>query len=305
LVAVSEDSGCVAVRRFGYSDMHRVPLVCAARLTRRGCPSRVGGLLRLVGSSGLAGWWTHGWPEVAVHWSDSDWGSLLVGRPGRRPLPEGVAGLAAPLWGAVGPVRDVVSDRVRYRVAEEEAARRCGRQCPPRGGRGLSGSVPVTHGPPSGEWRRCGRCSPKGGQRVLSVPEPGWKDQRVRSSTSVGCRAPVVTWRVRLGLRGRSSLRRGPAKVGCTAWKTHAASVDHAADCPAPASYRDWAWHCLDVALPPADRPSGSSVFTRLCGTPAPTEWRVDLTVAVAAQPTACCVGHTRADARLLGPTRC
>ena len=228
--------------------------VCGGTPDRPGVSVSVGGVVLAQRVGWLAGLVAQMANQVVGgHWSDADLAVLAggVGADGRRLPVNGWMALRRLGWTAVAPGGVVVSDRVR-RIAEEEAARVL------RAGvyrRAVVAALLATWpGDPTArtaaEWsalrgrlpdgvdaatirnrtrhltaflHRCGRLPTD----LCEVEGPPWVAARV--SLAAADRQHVVVQRV-----DEATVR---------VWT-------QLPTCPAPSSYRDWAWHALHVTLP-------------------------------------------------------
>ncbi|WP_200216902.1 hypothetical protein, partial [Micromonospora coerulea] len=201
---------------------------------------------------------------IAAHWSDADLGVLAagVGPDGRRLPGNGWMAVRRLGWGAVAPAGVVVSDRVR-RIAEEEAARALRLACHRRAVvAALLATWPADPGARTDkEWSALRAALPEGTYNATIR-------NRTRQITAY------------LGMYGRMpaalcELEDPPAvagQVSLAAADRQQVVVDRVDDrivrvwsqlptCAAPASYRDWVWHAVDVALPPTV-PAGVKMCT-------------------------------------------
>ena len=232
---------------------------------------------------------------VAGHWSDPDLAVLAggVGRDGRRLPAKGWMGVRRLGWGVAAPAGVVVNDRVR-RIAEEEAARAL-RAAGHR--RAVVAALLATWpadptARTSGEWSALRSVLPDGvdnatiRNRTRHIAAFARRQGRLPAALGELEDPPGVARQVGLAAADRQQVvvqRVGVATV--RVWTQLPV-------CPAPASYRDWAWHCLEVALPPTV-PAYAAVCTPTLR-PGPGSVRVDLPWRVP-HTAAPLTGHTRA----------
>jgi hypothetical protein len=232
---------------------------------------------------------------VAQPWSDADLQVVAGGvGPDGRPLPaKGWMMLRRLGWGAVAPAGVVVSDRVR-RIAEEEAARALRAAAHRRAV--VAGLLATWPADPTArtdaEWRA-----------VRAVLPDEVDNATIRNRTRQV--AAFLTRETRLPadlceLEGPPPVARQACLAAADRQQVVVQRVDEAAvrvwiqlpTCPAPASYRDWAWHTLQVALPPTV-PAMAAVCSPTLR-PGPDTVRVDLPWRVPHTPPPL-TGHTRA----------
>jgi hypothetical protein len=232
---------------------------------------------------------------VAAHWSDADLAVLADGvGPDGRPLPSnGWMALRRLGWTAVAPGGVVVSDRVR-RIAEEEAARALRAAVHRRAvvGALLSSWPADPSARTGGEW-----------QALRTVLPDGVDAATIRNRTWHIAAFLQRCGRLPAGLCELEEPPRVAAQVSLAAADRQHVVVQRVEarrvrvwtrlpTCPAPASLRDWAWHIVDVALPPTVPASAAVCSPTL--RPGPGAVRVDLPWRVPHPPLAL-TGHTRA----------
>jgi hypothetical protein len=232
---------------------------------------------------------------VAGRWSDADLAVVAGGvGPDGRPLPsKGWMAVRRLGWGAAVPAGTVVNDRVR-RVAEEEAARALRLAALRRAV--VAALLTTWPGDPAArtgaEW-----------QALRAVLPDGVDNATIRNRTR-----QIAAFLDREGrlpmhlceLEGPPGVARQVSLAAADRQQVMVARIDHARvrvctllpTCPAPVSYRDWAWHTLDVALPPAV-PADAAVCSPTLR-PDPGSVRVDLPYRVP-HTAAPLTGHTRA----------
>jgi hypothetical protein len=231
---------------------------------------------------------------VAAHWSEADLGVLAggVGADG-RPLPvNGWTAMRRLGWTALPPAGVVVSDRVR-RIAEEEAARvlrsAVYRQAVVAA---LLSTWPADPTARSGEeWGALRAVLPDGvdaatiRNRTRHIAAFLNRQGRLPAGLCELEEPPRVAAQVSLAAADRQHVvvRRVDA--------TRVRVWTQLPTCPAPVSYRDWAWHALDVALPPTV-PAAAAVCSPTLR-PDRDRVRVDLPWRVPNAPPRL-VGHTR-----------
>jgi hypothetical protein len=232
---------------------------------------------------------------ITAHWSDADLVELAagVGRDGRRLPRNGWMALRRLDWGATPAAGVVVSDRIR-RVAEEEAARALRLAVHRRAV--LAAIIATCPEDPfdrtDDEW-----------SALRAVLPDGVDNATIRNRTRQI--AGFVTEHGRLPV-DLCELEQPPTvarQASLAAADRQQVVVDRIDDtmvrvwtqlptCPAPASYRDWVWHSLDVALPPTV-PAAVKVCTPTLR-PRTDKVRVDLPWQIPHTPPAL-AGHTRA----------
>ncbi len=232
---------------------------------------------------------------VAGHWSDGELGVLAggVGLDGRRLPAKGWMAVRRLGWGAAAPAGVVVSDRVR-RIAEGEAARLLRAAVHRRAVvAALLGTWPADPtARTTEEWSALRSALPDG----LDNATIRNRTRHIAALLKRQGRLPAD-----LGeLEGPPGVARQVGLAAADRQQVVVARVDGAAArvwillpaCPAPASYRDWVWHSLEVALPPTV-PADAAVCTPTVR-PGPGSVRVDLPWRVP-HTAAPLVGHTRA----------
>jgi len=248
---------------------------------------RVGWLADLIG--GMAD------DLVCAHWVDVDLAALAtgVGPDGRKLPSNGWMALRRLGWGATAPAGVVVSDRVR-RIAEEEA----GRALRLAAYRRQVAAVLIATWPADpfhrrdDEWSALRAVLPDGvdnatiHNRTRQIAAFVAQHDRLPADLCDLEDPPTVAAQVSLAAADRQQVlvdRVGEATVRVRTQLPLTAT---------PASYRDWAWHTLEVRLPPTV-PAGGRVCTPTLR-PRPDKVRVDLPWQVP-HTTPALVGHTRA----------
>ncbi|WP_172875748.1 zinc ribbon domain-containing protein [Micromonospora inositola] len=201
---------------------------------------------------------------IAAHWSNAEMAELAggVGPDGRRLPSSGWMALRRLGWCAVPSAGVVVSDRVR-RIAEEEAARALRLACHRRGiVAALLATWPADpFARTDDEWSALRAALPAGTDNATIRN----RTRQITGYIGVYGRFPV----------GLCELEGPPAaarQVSLAAADRQQVVVDRVDDrvvrvwaqlpiCAAPASYRDWVWHDVDVVLP-ATVPAGVKVCT-------------------------------------------
>jgi hypothetical protein len=207
---------------------------------------RVGWLAGLVGQMANR--------VIGERWSDADLAVLAggVGADGRELPSKGWMALRRLGWVARPPVGVVVSDRVR-RIAEEEAARAL-RAAAHR--RAVVAALLATWpadptARTSGEWSALRAVLPDGvdattiRNRTRHIAAFLNREGRLPTHLCELEDAPAVPGQVSLAAADRQQVVVARVDDATVRVWTKLPS------CPSPASYRDWMWHTLDVALPP------------------------------------------------------
>jgi transposase len=232
---------------------------------------------------------------ITAHWSAADLARLAGGvGPDGRGLPgNGWMALRRLGWGGMPPPGVVVSDRVR-RIAEEEAARALRLAVHRRAiVAALLASWPTDpFARTDDEWSALRAVLPDGTdnatirnrtrQIVAFVTEHG----RVPADLCELEQPPTVARQVSLAAADRQQV------VVERVDNTTVRVWTQLPLCMAPASYRDWMWHALDVVLPPTV-PAGVKVCTPTLR-PRLGKVRVDVPWQIPHTPPAL-AGHTRA----------
>lgn len=233
---------------------------------------------------------------IAGHWSEADLAVLAagVGLDGRRLPCNGWMAMRRLGWTAAAPAEIVVSDRVR-RIAEEEAARLL--RAAVRRRAVVAALLATWPADPTSrtvqEWRALRAMLPDGGDaatvrdRTRQVAAFLARERRLPAHFGELEPVPAVARQVSLAAADRQHVvvQRidGSATVRV---RTQLPT------CPAPAGYRDWAWHTMDVTLPPTVPPSAAVCSPTL--RPSADRVRIDLPWRVPHTPPAL-IGHTRA----------
>ncbi|PWR13797.1 transposase [Micromonospora sicca] len=232
---------------------------------------------------------------IVAHWSDADLAVFGggVGADGRRLPSSGWMALRRLGWGAVAPAGVVVSDRVR-RIAEEEAARALRLACHRRQVvAALLATWPDDPFARTGEEWSALRAQLSEGTDNATIRN---RTRQIAGYMDMHGRLPADLCE----LEGQPAVAR---QVSLAAADRQQVVVDRVDDrvvrlwsqlpvCAAPASYRDWVWHAVDVVLP-APVPAGVKVCTPTLR-PGDGKVRVDLPWQTPHTPPPV-DGHTRA----------
>ena len=232
---------------------------------------------------------------VCAHWVDVDLAALAcgVGPDGRKLPGNGWMALRRLGWGATAPAGVVVSDRVR-RIAEEEAARAL-RLAVYR--RQVSAALTATwpadpFNRTDDEWSALRAVLPDGvdnatvRNRTRQIAAFAAEHERLPADLCELEDPPTVARQVSLAAADRQQVLVDRVDDTTVRVRTQLPLT------AAPASYRDWAWHTLEVRLAPTVA-AGARVCTPTLR-PRQDKVRVDLPWQVP-HTTPALVGHTRA----------